>query len=60
MPSERDFSLEGYRTLIEALLARGYMVRSFMDARPEKRHFVSWHTEVYLRDKGLGFDGSPL
>ena len=24
------------------------------------RHFVSWHTEAYLRDKGLGFDGSPL
>jgi len=43
MPSERDFSLEGYRALIEALLARGYMVRSFMDARPEKRHLILRH-----------------
>ncbi|MCH7540910.1 MAG: asparagine synthase, partial [Proteobacteria bacterium] len=24
------------------------------------RHFVSWHTEAYLRDKGLRFDGLPL
>lgn len=33
--------------------------RVFRDRRGA-RHFVSWHTEVYLRDKGLGFDGRPL
>ena len=33
--------------------------RVFRDRRGA-RHFVSWHTEAYLRDKGLRFDGLPL
>ena len=37
------FSLAGYRSLLEALLARGYSVRGYADAEPERRHLILRH-----------------
>lgn len=38
-----DFTLTGYRALLEALLARGYQGRSYADADPDYRHLVLRH-----------------
>ncbi len=38
-----DFTLGGYRALLEAFLARGYQVRSFADAEPDVRHLILRH-----------------
>ena len=37
------FTLEGYEALIAALLARGYVLRGFADARPDERHLILRH-----------------
>ena len=37
------FTLEGYKALIAALLARGYVLRSFADAQPDERHLILRH-----------------
>ena len=37
------FSLEGYRELVQALLARGYEVRGYADAEPDRRHLILRH-----------------
>jgi len=37
------FTLEGYEALIAAMLARGYVLRSFADAQPDERHLILRH-----------------
>lgn len=43
MSDQREFSLAGYRSLIEGLLARGYTVTSFRDADPASQHLILRH-----------------
>lgn len=38
-----DFTLDGYRTLLEAFLARGYRAVSFAEAAADHRHLVLRH-----------------
>jgi len=38
-----DFTLTGYRALLEALLARGYVVVGYGDAEPASRHLIVRH-----------------
>ncbi len=38
-----DFSLRGYRELVNALLSRDYSVRGFVDVEPDKRHLILRH-----------------
>jgi len=38
-----EFSLRGYRDLMTALIGRGYSVRGFVDAEPDKRHLIVRH-----------------
>jgi GNAT superfamily N-acetyltransferase len=40
---ESEFTLAGYRNIVEALLRKGYEVRGFADAEPEKRHLILRH-----------------
>ena len=38
-----DFTLAGYRALLEALLARGYAAVGYGDAEPTSRHLIVRH-----------------
>lgn len=38
-----EFTARGYRDLIEALLGKGYAVRSYADAKPSERHLILRH-----------------
>ncbi|MBL27191.1 MAG: hypothetical protein CMM50_06535 [Rhodospirillaceae bacterium] len=48
-----DFTLEGYRALIAALMDRGYAVVDFADARPEARHLILRHDVDMSLDAAL-------
>ena len=39
----KDFTLDGYRRLISAILSKGYVVRSFVDAIPKSPHLILRH-----------------
>ena len=38
-----DFTLAGYKAMLEELLKRGYQVKPFADAEPEEKHLVLRH-----------------
>lgn len=38
-----EFTLGGYRALVEALMSRGYVVRGFGDAQPDHQHLILRH-----------------
>jgi len=40
---KEDFTLAGYREIVEALLRKGYEVRGFADAESGKRHLILRH-----------------
>jgi len=43
MSDQREFSLTGYKSLIEGLLAHGYAISSFRKADPASKHLIVRH-----------------
>jgi len=48
MTEEADFTLAGYRRLLEKLIERGYRTRSFVDADPGRQHLLLRHDIDFL------------
>ena len=43
MSDQRDFSLTGYRNLIEGLVSHGYTISSFREVATESKHLIVRH-----------------
>jgi len=50
---EYDFSLPGYRRLLEELLAQGYQIRSYAEAVPDQQHVILRHDVDFCLERSI-------